>query len=130
MEMNTLAHPGAPSVVIADDYPIVRETVAKLLVRRGFNVISFGDGKMLVDYFQQLRANDRQAPSFLLTECRMMGTIDGVTCSRIIRTLFPSIIIIIFTVDKYVCVDLDVDAILPKPATGDEIEDLIISLYR
>jgi DNA-binding NarL/FixJ family response regulator len=85
---------GAMRVVVADDDVLLREGLASLLTRSGFEVVGqAGDGTELLD---QVRA---QRPELVLVDIRMPPThsTEGLDAARVIRAESPDIGIVVLS---------------------------------
>jgi DNA-binding NarL/FixJ family response regulator len=75
--------PGLPTVVIADDHPLIRRGVAKALTRGGFEVVAeAGDGDGAVGAVQ------RERPDLCLLDISMPG--GGIRTARRLAELAPA----------------------------------------
>jgi serine/threonine-protein kinase PknK len=81
-------------VVLADDDVLLREGVASLLVRSGFDVVGqAGDGSQLVSLVREHR------PELVIVDIRMPPThsIEGLDAARVIREEFPGVAILVLS---------------------------------
>ncbi len=67
-----------PTVMVVDDTAVIRETVAKLLRREGFNTICASNGK------EALAVLQLSAPDLVLLDL-MMPEMDGLECLALLR---------------------------------------------
>jgi DNA-binding NarL/FixJ family response regulator len=81
-------------VVIADDDVLLREGVASLLERAGFEVVGqAGDGTELLDVVRDVK------PDLVVADIRMppTHTTEGLTAARVIREEAPDIAILVLS---------------------------------
>src|SRR5689334_329286 len=81
-------------VVIADDDVLLREGVASLLERAGFEVVGqAGDGPALLESVRDLR------PGLVVADIRMppTNTTEGLDAARVIRDEFPDTAILVLS---------------------------------
>jgi serine/threonine-protein kinase PknK len=81
-------------VVVAEDDVLLREGVASLLVRAGFEVVGqAGDGGELIDMVRE------QHPELVLVDIRMppKHSTEGLDAARVIRSEFPDIGIVVLS---------------------------------
>jgi serine/threonine-protein kinase PknK len=81
-------------VVLADDDVLLREGVASLLVRSGFDVVGqAGDGSQLVSLVREHR------PDLVIVDIRMPPThsIEGLDAARVIREELPGVAILVLS---------------------------------
>jgi FixJ family two-component response regulator len=118
-----------PVICLADSCCIVRDTMSKLLARRGFIVHSFTSGESLVQHFIKLRQTQERAEIVVLTEYRLTGRMDGIQAAQMIKDMYPRVGVIMFTINKFMHQSSAVDRLLIKPASVTELEDAIILTY-
>jgi serine/threonine-protein kinase PknK len=81
-------------VIVAEDDVLLREGLASLLERAGFDVIGLaGDGEQLVAMVQD------EAPDLVVVDIRMppTRTVEGLRAARVIREVFPEISILVLS---------------------------------
>jgi DNA-binding NarL/FixJ family response regulator len=81
-------------VVVADDDVLLREGLASLLERSGFEVVAqAGDGRKLVAHVRE------HTPDLVLTDIRMppTHTTEGLDAARVIREEFPEIGVLVLS---------------------------------
>jgi DNA-binding NarL/FixJ family response regulator len=103
-------------VVVADDDVLLREGVASLLMREGFDVVGqAGDGARLLELVRE------HMPDLAIIDVRMppTGTTEGLEAASEIRKLFPEIAILVLS--AYV----EVDHALELLSSGDRIGYLL-----
>jgi DNA-binding NarL/FixJ family response regulator len=103
-------------VVVADDDVLLREGVASLLTREGFEVVGqAGDGAQLVELVGEHR------PDIALVDVRMPPTCttEGLHAAAEIRRLFPSVAILVLSAF------VEVDHALGLLSSGDRIGYLL-----
>ena len=76
-------------ILVVDDEEVIREVVQKTLIAHGYRVITAGDGTEAIAQFSQHRGEVKA----VLTDI-MMPFMDGVTLSRTLKRMDPSIQII------------------------------------
>jgi DNA-binding NarL/FixJ family response regulator len=103
-------------VIVADDDVLLREGVASLLMREGFDVVGqAGDGARLLELVRE------HMPDLAIIDVRMppTGTTEGLEAASEIRRLFPEIAILVLS--AYV----EVDHALELLSSGDRIGYLL-----
>ena len=103
-------------VIVADDDVLLREGVASLLTREGFDVVGqAGDGAQLLELVRE------HVPDLAIVDVRMppTGTTEGLQAASEIRRLFPSVAILVLS--AYV----EVDHALELLSSGDRIGYLL-----
>ena len=83
-----------PRVILADDDVLLREGLAGLLERSGFDVVSqAGDGRNLVELVREHR------PDVVIVDIRMppTHTTEGLDAARALRELFPGTAILVLS---------------------------------
>ena len=103
-------------VVVADDDVLLREGVASLLSREGFEVVGqAGDGDRLIEVVRE------HVPDLAIVDVRMppTGTTEGLEAASEIRRQFPSVAILVLS--AYV----EVDHALELLSSGDRIGYLL-----
>ncbi|MDN3351507.1 response regulator transcription factor [Actinomadura sp. DC4] len=103
-------------VIVADDDVLLREGLASLLTREGFEVLGqAGDGTRLLELVRQY------VPDLAIVDVRMppTGTTEGLQAASEIRRLFPSVAILVLS--AYV----EVDHALELLSSGDRIGYLL-----
>src|SRR4051794_28339645 len=81
-------------VIVADDDVLLREGVASLLTREGFEIVAqAGDGTRLLDLVRQ------HVPDLAIIDVRMppTGTTEGLQAASEIRRRFPSVGILVLS---------------------------------
>jgi serine/threonine-protein kinase PknK len=119
-------------VVIAEDDVLLREGIASLLERAGFDVVGqVGDGRELV---QVVRV---QKPELVLVDIRMPPThsTEGLDAARVIRADFPSIGIVVLS--AYIDVQHAMELLAAGERTGyllksrvTDVDDFVETLSR
>ncbi|BCJ30145.1 response regulator transcription factor [Actinocatenispora sera] len=90
----TSRHPETPRVVLADDDVLLRESIASLLTRSGFDVVAqVADGDRLLE---RVRSG---APDLIITDIRMppTHTTEGLDAARAIRREFPHVSVLVLS---------------------------------
>ncbi|MGP4053501.1 response regulator [Mycobacterium sp. 4D054] len=108
----------APRVVVADDDVLLREGLASLMERSGFDVVGqAGDGVSLLDLVREHR------PTLVLTDIRMppTHTSEGLDAARTIRAESPEVGIVVLSAH------VDVDHAMELLAGGHAIGYLLKS---
>jgi DNA-binding NarL/FixJ family response regulator len=103
-------------VIVADDDVLLREGVASLLAREGFEIVGqAGDGDQLLELAGEA------APDIAIVDVRMppTGTTEGLRAASEIRRRFPSVAILVLS--AYV----EVDHALELLSSGDRIGYLL-----
>src|SRR6187549_4049334 len=117
----------ARTILVVEDEPTLRETLAEALEADGFRVAAAGDGRTGVAMF---RAED---PDLVLLDL-MLPELSGIEVCRIIRTE-SSVPIIMLTakdseLDKVVGLELGADDYVTKPFSLRELSARIRALFR
>jgi DNA-binding NarL/FixJ family response regulator len=121
-----------PRVIVADDHVLLREGIASLLTRCGFEVVGLaGDGSQLLELVRE------RVPDLVIVDIRMPPTFttEGLRVARRIREEFPQIALVVLS--AYV----EVEHALELVSSGDgigyllksrvtDVTDLIDSLKR
>lgn len=108
--------PSRGRVIVADDDVLLREGVASLLAREGFEIVGqAGDGETLIDLVRDTR------PDIAIVDVRMppTGTTEGLRAASEIRRRFPSVAILVLS--AYV----EVDHALELLSSGDHVGYLL-----
>ncbi len=112
-------------ILVVDDEEVIREVVQKTLLAHGYRVITAGDGTEAIAQFSQNRGEVKA----VLTDI-MMPFMDGVTLSRTLKKMDPSIQIIATSgmgsakgrQDKAAALaSLQINTFLNKPYSANEI---------
>ncbi len=117
----------ARTILVVDDEPTLRETVAEGLEAEGFAVVSAADGREAIDQFHSSR------PDLILLDL-MLPELSGTEVCRIIRAE-SSVPILMLTaksseVDKIVGLELGADDYVTKPFSFRELLARIRALLR
>ncbi|MFL6055120.1 MAG: response regulator [Actinoallomurus sp.] len=105
-------------VIVADDDVLLREGLASLLTRSGFEVVGqAGDGTRLLELVRE------HVPELVIVDIRMppTGTTEGLQAAQKIRELFPQIAILVLS--AYVEVDHAIELL----SSGDRVGYLLKS---
>ena len=117
----------ARTILVVEDEPTLRETLAEALEADGFRVVSAGDGRMALE---RLRA---EHPDLVLLDL-MLPEISGIDVCRIIRAESPVPIIMLTArgseVDKVVGLELGADDYVTKPFSPRELVLRVQSVLR
>ena len=111
--------PGQRTVLVVEDEPTVRETVAEALAADGLRVITAGDGRQALDRFRA------EHPDLVLLDL-MLPEMSGMEVCRILRRE-SSVPIIMLTardseVDKVVGLEVGADDYVTKPFSLRELQ--------
>jgi CheY-like chemotaxis protein len=115
-----------PTVLLVDDNPMVRETVAMILEEREFQVVVARDGHA------GLAAVEHAQPDVVLTDI-IMPELDGIGFLAALRRSHPTIKIVVMSGGGRVgnsdylsiAAKLGADGILAKPFTDDELDAVL-----
>lgn len=116
--VTTTDAPSIPAVVLADDDVLLREGLASLLDRSGFNVVGqAGDGIELLDLVRSTR------PELAIIDIRMppAHATEGLEAARVIRRELPDTAIIVLSAH------VEVDEAMDLLAGGDRLGYLLKS---
>jgi len=107
------------SILVADDDPAVRESLAEVLREEGYGVVAVGDGKAAIE------ALDAREFDIVLTDLRMPGA-DGMEVVRHAREIAPQALVVVIT--AHATVETAVEALrcgaqdyLLKPVIFDDL---------
>jgi CheY-like chemotaxis protein len=81
------------AVLIVDDEPLIRETVAELLSSAGLSTLEATNGVEALDLLNK----SGHAVAVLLTDIRMPGGMDGIDLARIAQRTWPWIKVIVMS---------------------------------
>ena len=117
----------APTVLVVDDEPIVREVVARYLQRDGFVVHEAGDGSAAVDWLATNR------PDLVVLDIMLPGT-DGLSILRRLRAEGDVPVILLTAradeVDRVVGLELGADDYVVKPFSPRELAARVRNVLR
>ena len=84
----------APTLLVADDDPGLRESLQRTLARAGYNVVTASDGRAALDQIQQqMQAGELD---LVLTDLKMPG-MTGIEVLRAAKALAPDVDVILLT---------------------------------
>src|SRR5512142_1777265 len=117
----------ARTILVVEDEPTLRETVAEALETEGFEVSTAGDGPTAVARFRE------QRPDLLLLDLMLPG-MSGMDVCRIVRAE-SSVPIVMLTardseVDKVVGLEIGADDYVTKPFSLRELSARIRAIFR
>jgi DNA-binding response OmpR family regulator len=120
--------PPAPLALVVDDVPHVRNLLATLAARRGFQVEEAADGEAAV------RLARERAPALILLDLRL-PRIDGLQALAQIREADPQVAVVIVAAipdraDLQRALDLGAVDFVRKPFDTAEVEFVLDSVYR
>jgi two-component system, response regulator PdtaR len=81
------------AVLIVDDEPLIRETVAELLSSAGLSTLEATNGVEALDVLNK----NGHAVAVLLTDIRMPGSMNGIDLARIAQRTWPWIKVIVMS---------------------------------
>jgi CheY-like chemotaxis protein len=81
------------AVLIVDDEPLIRETVAELLSSAGLSTLEATNGDEALDVLNK----NGHAVAVLLTDVRMPGSMNGIDLARIAHRTWPWIKVIVMS---------------------------------
>ena len=115
------------TVLVVDDESIVRDVVARYLVRDGHSIIQAGDGEMARSIFE------RETPALVVLDVMLPG-IDGLALMRWIRER-SSVPVILLTArgdesDRIVGLELGADDYVTKPFSPRELAARVRTVLR
>jgi two-component system response regulator FlrC len=115
-------------VLVVDDEPLVRKSLARALERSGADVVTAADGKEALEKFQALGS------SVIFADVRMPG-MDGLALLRSVKRLQPETAVVLITgfgSDEMVAEARLAGAahVLEKPVTHAELDRLLTVLLR
>jgi DNA-binding response OmpR family regulator len=117
----------ARTILVVEDEPTLRETLAEALVADGFNVLAAPDGREAVETFRAYR------PDLILLDL-MLPELSGIEVCRIIRAESAVPIIMLTAkdseIDRVVGLELGADDYVTKPFSLRELSARIRALFR
>src|SRR3954466_5059457 len=115
------------TILVVEDEPTLRETLAEALADDGFHVIAAADGRAALTRFRADR------PDLVLLDV-MLPELSGIEVCRIIRAESPVPIVMLTArdseLDKVVGLELGADDYLTKPFSLRELTARIRALFR
>ena len=122
----------ATRVVLADDEVLMREGLAGLLERSGFEVVGqCGNASELIDLVRELR------PDLVIVDIRMppTHTTEGLEAARTIREELPEVAILVLSAhltdeDIQAYEALKVDMMMSKPFDFEELQSAVALLTK
>jgi DNA-binding response OmpR family regulator len=116
------------TVLVVDDEPMVRDTVARYLERDGHRVVTAGDG----DRARQLI--EEEPPSLVLLDVMLPGGTDGLALCRWIRSSSELPVILLTArvdeADRIVGLELGADDYVTKPFSPRELATRVKTVLR
>lgn len=114
-------------VLIVEDEPSLRETIAYSLARQGYDVFEVGDGPSALD------AARRYRPDLVLLDV-MLPQMDGFEVCRILRREMPVPILILTArdseIDRVLGLEMGADDYLTKPFSMRELMARVKAIFR
>lgn len=114
-------------ILVIEDEPTLRETLAEALETEGFRVVAAGDGRAGLAFFRS------EHPDLVLLDL-MLPEISGIEVCRIIRTESTVPIVMLTAkgteVDKVVGLELGADDYVTKPFSLRELSARIRAIFR
>jgi DNA-binding response OmpR family regulator len=118
---------GARTVLLVEDEPTLRDTLAWNLEQDGYNVVTAADGRAALERFREVR------PDLVVLDL-MLPEIPGTDVCRIIRQESETPIIMLTAkdseIDKIVGLELGADDYVTKPFSLPELQARIRALLR
>lgn len=120
----------AASVVVVEDYGILREELVHFLALSGFAAAGVNCGLGLDDWL----AGQSRPPAIAVLDLNLPGE-GGLDIARRLRAAYPDLGIVMLTArkapaDRIVGYSSGADVYLTKPVSGDELLAVLISLQR
>src|SRR3954468_13941300 len=117
----------ARTILVVEDEPTLRETLAEALESEGYRVVAAGDGEAAVEAF------GRESPDLVLLDL-MLPRLNGIEVTRRLRAT-SSVPILMLTardseVDKVVGLEIGADDYVTKPFSLRELSARIRALLR
>lgn len=114
-------------IFVVDDEPRIRELIEKYLIKEGYKVTSFADGKPVVTEFGRLK------PDLIVLDVNMPG-MDGLEVCREIRKVSELPIIFVTArddeIDRILGLEIGGDDYLAKPFSPRELVARIRNIFR
>jgi CheY-like chemotaxis protein len=120
-------------VLLAEDDRIIKNVLSRLLSSRGYRVITFINGKELIDHVERTQ---REKTSFITREIVVsdyhMPIIDGLEAAKRLKEMKPDIKVILLTANAFLQNEQlqYVDKLLMKPVQGVEVDRAIRELLQ
>ena len=115
------------SVLVVDDEPTLRETLAEALEQDGLRVVTAADGREALEVFRS------ESPDLVLLDL-MLPQISGIEVCRIMRRESAAPIVMLTAkdseIDKVVGLELGADDYVPKPFNPRELLARVKSVLR
>jgi CheY-like chemotaxis protein len=107
-------------ILVAEDNPVNRMLISKILDKLGYSVLTAEDG------LQAVERNREENPALIFMDVQM-PVMDGIEATREIREQFPDVIIVALTANanKSECIDAGMNDFLNKPAHVEELKNVI-----
>jgi DNA-binding response OmpR family regulator len=118
------------SVVVVEDYGILREELVHFLALSGFSAVGVNCGLGLDDWL----ASQPRPPDIAVLDLNLPGE-GGLAIARRLRAAYPEMGIVMLTArkapaDRIMGYSSGADIYLTKPVSGDELQAVLISLHR
>jgi len=118
------------SVVVVEDYGILREELVHFLALSGFAAAGVNCGLGLADWL----ASQPRPPDIAVLDINLPGE-DGLNIAGRLRAAYPDMGIVMLTArkapaDRIIGYSSGADVYLTKPVSGDELLAVLISLHR
>lgn len=122
------------NILIAEDDALLRQGLAELLKRDGFNTIETTNGHEAVESCKTAKNSGGSQPDLAILDI-MMPVMDGYSACREIRRIFPELPIIFLSakseeIDRVVGLELGADDYIVKPFGSREITARIRAVLR
>ena len=134
--MDRVKEPPAPCVLVVDDEPFVRETLADILAGARYRVEVAGDGPSALDRLRDLAGEvDCLVLDLRLGPSAEAGGFDGIDVLRGVKQNWPEVGVLIMTayasVDNAVtALNLGADAYIRKPLNPEELLALVTKMVE
>ena len=121
-ESHSPAHPVMPTVLVAEDEPVIRELMAILLEEEGYTV------RQAVDGLEALETVEQYPVDLILSDVKM-PRLDGASLAHHLRAHGDSLPIVLMSA-VYAEVDLPGVLFLRKPINCEHLLDIIAAALR
>lgn len=110
-------------ILLAEDEPIQRRQLARVLKNEGYVVLQASTGR------EAIRILNEQSVDIVLTDLKM-PELDGISLLNYIKTNFSQVLVGIITAHPDALENANPDAVLGKPFGGDQLRQMVKGLFE